>query len=271
MKPRTSIFSDEGVGFLDQIAAERALLAFDYEGTLAPSSDAHDLAEMRPETRVLLRTTARLYPCAVISSRTRAEAAGRVEGIPLIGVIGSEGPETSGPLDKSMRSHVAEWQARLERTLARAKGVAIENRGLFLALNYHHAPSSSEARNRIREAVAQLGGAIAFHDQGVVKVLPEEVPTRANAIRQLCQRFALNVVVNVGDDSSEEQAFRCDLVTAAFRIGIGRGSHARFELAGQVEMDELMQALVLARTRIDGPRGGGDEIIRALRRDLGRG
>jgi len=271
MKPATSILSDEGVGFLCEIAFARALLAFDYDGALAPRSNVEGLSEMRPETRTLLQALALLYPCAVLSHRARSDLAAHLEGIALIGIIGGERPEAGlDPFERSMRSLMAEWQARLEKALGGARGVEIENRGLSLALHYRHAPSASEARRAIGEAVAQLGGAIAFDDQAVVNVLSEESPTKAIAIRRLCERFALKAVVYVGKDRSEDEAFRCDIVTAAFRIGVERGSHARFGLSGQAEMDELLRALVVARAGIGGQAGGAG-IIRAMRRELGHG
>ena len=102
------ILSGQGGDILDQIAAARALLAFVYDGTLAPYTEERTAADMRPETRALLRTAALLYPCAVISGRARADVAARVEGIPLIGVIGNHGAEAGfGPLDMGVhgRSH----------------------------------------------------------------------------------------------------------------------------------------------------------------------
>ena len=68
-----SVLSDEGVSILDQIAAARALLAFDYDGTLAPYTDERDLAELRAETRTLLRTAALLYPCEEAARGERRE------------------------------------------------------------------------------------------------------------------------------------------------------------------------------------------------------
>src|SRR6266536_2981490 len=66
-----TILSVDGRGALDDLAARRALLAFDFDGTLAPIVGDRDAAQMRPETRRLLRALALLYPCAVISGRER--------------------------------------------------------------------------------------------------------------------------------------------------------------------------------------------------------
>jgi trehalose 6-phosphate phosphatase len=259
------ILSGEGDDILDQIAAERALLAFDYDGTLAPYTDERTAANMRAETRTLLRTAALLYPCAVVSGRARADVVARVEGIPLIGVIGNHGAEAGfGPLDGSLRARVAEWQALLEPALADAEGVEIENKGFSIALHHRRARSWSDARRRIHAAIAPLEGAIVFEGHAVVNVLPEGAPTKANAIRQLCERFSLDVVVYVGDDRSDEEAFQCEAVTVAIRIGLDARSRARFALPDQADVDELLRALIVARARLDGRGAECDSVLRAL-------
>jgi trehalose 6-phosphate phosphatase len=264
-----SILSDQGGDIVDRIAAARALLAFDYDGTLAPYTDQRDAAVMRAETRTLLRTAALLYPCAVVSGRSRADVAARVEGIPLIGVVGNHGAEAGfGPLDDSLRARTAEWQALLAPALAQADGVEIENKGFSLALHHRRARSWGAARQAIHAAIARLQGAVVFEGHAVVNVLPEGAPTKANAIRQLCARFALDVVVYVGDDRSDEEAFQCDAVTVAVRIGIDPASRARFSLSEQAEVDGLLRALIQARARLDG-RSGGEGLVRAMGEDGG--
>jgi trehalose 6-phosphate phosphatase len=60
MKP---ILGSDGLQTLDELARARALLAFDFDGTLAPIVPDRDAAAMRPETWRLLRALALLYPC----------------------------------------------------------------------------------------------------------------------------------------------------------------------------------------------------------------
>jgi trehalose 6-phosphate phosphatase len=265
----TPILSGDGVEVLGRIAAARALLAFDYDGTLAPYSEDRDAADMRPETRALLRTAAVLYPCAVVSGRARRDVATRFEGIPLIGIIGNHGAEAGfGPLDRKLQAQVAEWSASLAPLLAGAQGVEIEDKGYSLALHHRRSPSWEEAKRSIREAVARLGGATVFEGHAVVNILPEGAPTKADAIRELCRRFMLDVVVYVGDDRSDENAFRCDVVKVAIRIGPDESSRARYSLADQWEVDQLLRALVTVRARLDGRRLDCDGILRAIR---GRG
>ncbi|HET6438561.1 MAG TPA: trehalose-phosphatase [Anaeromyxobacter sp.] len=260
-----AVLTPEGGDLLEQIARARALLAFDYDGTLAPYVDDRHAAEMRAETRTLLRTAAILYPCAVVSGRARTDVAARLEGVPLIAVIGNHGAEAGfGPLDSDLREKVAKWEARLVPALGDIEGVEVENKGFSLALHYRHARSWSEARRLIGRFVSRLEHALVFEGHAVVNVLPEDAPTKANAIRELCARFALNTVVYVGDDRSDEEAFRCEAVSVAIRIGLDPFSSARYAVTEQAEVDRLLRELVLSRARIDGRDISADGLLRAL-------
>lgn len=255
----------EDVDVLDQIAKARALLAFDYDGTLAEYVRERAAVGMRLDTRKLLHTAALLYPCAVVSGRARADLAARVEGMPLVGIVGNHGAEPEfGFRDVALQARVAEWQALLQRALVDEEGIEIENKGLSIALHYRRAQFWSEARRRIRAAILRLEYAITFEGYAVVNVLPRGAPTKANAIRRMCERFGLNVVVWVGDNQSGDESFRCDAVTVAIRIGIEAASRARFALPGQADIDELLRALIIARARLDGREGDCDAIALAL-------
>jgi len=239
----TAILSASRGDVLEQIARARALLAFDYDGTLASYVDDRHAADMRPETRTLLRTA----------------------GIPLIAVIGNHGAEAGfGPLDRTLRGRVAEWEAIVAPLLPDMEGVELENKGFSLAFHHRRARSWSEARKRIRQLTSRLEHAIVFEGHAVVNVLPEEAPTKANAIRELCTRFGLNTVVYVGDDRSDEEAFRCEAVSVAIRIGLDPRSSAKYAVSDQADIDHLLRELVLARARVDG-RAPGEGLLRSLR------
>ena len=60
-------------GVLQQLAWSRALLAFDFDGTLAPIVADRDRAAMRARTRRLFERVCARYPVAVISGRSQRE------------------------------------------------------------------------------------------------------------------------------------------------------------------------------------------------------
>ena len=78
---------------LQQFAWSRVLLAFDYDGTLAPIVRDPDKAAMRASTRRLLLEVSRAYPCVVISGRSRADVRRKVREVRLMAVMGNHGIE----------------------------------------------------------------------------------------------------------------------------------------------------------------------------------
>jgi trehalose 6-phosphate phosphatase len=259
------ILSPDGAAVIDEIARARTLLAFDFDGTLAPIVEERAHARMRPETRALLRATALLYPCAVISGRTRADVAARVADVPLVAVVGCHGAEPGfGPLDRALERRVAAWRAELERALRGCEGIDVEDKRFGLALHYRRARSWRDAERRALAAAEGLEGALVFGGHAVVNVQPEEAPTKGDAIRELCERLRARIALYVGDDRTDEEAFRSEVVGISICVGGGEGSSAAYGLADQGEIDELLRALVAARVRQDGRGERWEGLVRLM-------
>ena len=77
----TYLFTRANQELLEMFAWSNVLLAFDYDGTLAPLVTAPTRATMRVSTRRLLRQASTLYPCVVISGRAQDDALGRLRGV----------------------------------------------------------------------------------------------------------------------------------------------------------------------------------------------
>jgi trehalose-phosphatase len=67
-----NILADSQASTLHDFAHQRVLLAFDFDGTLAPIVRNPAVATMRARTSSLLTKVAKAYPCVVISGRSRA-------------------------------------------------------------------------------------------------------------------------------------------------------------------------------------------------------
>lgn len=263
----TPILSPAAAAVLDEIARDRTLLAFDFDGTLAPIVADRAAAALRPATRDLLRTTALLYPCAVVSGRTRADVAARLAGLPLVAVVGNHGAEPGfGPVDRRLAERVAGWRGALAPLLAAAEGVELEDKRLGVALHYRNAASPTEAARAIDRAVAALDGARVIRGNAVVNAVPAEAPTKGDAVRALCDRLGVRVAVYVGDDSTDEEAFRSEAVRFAIRVGAHDASSAGWSLGSQEEVDDLLRALVDARARLDGRDASWERLVRAASR-----
>src|ERR1035441_6032607 len=89
------ILSRASRAILARLALNRTLCAFDFDGTLSPIVEHPAQASMRDRTRILLDRLAALYPCVVISGRSRADLLGRLGSVKLASVIGNHGAERS--------------------------------------------------------------------------------------------------------------------------------------------------------------------------------
>jgi trehalose 6-phosphate phosphatase len=249
-----------------EIARARTLLAFDFDGTLAPIVADRDRAAMRDETRALLRATALLYPCAVISGRGRADVAARVDGIPLVAIIGCHGAEAGfGPLDRALVRRVAGWRAAIDEALRGCDGIEVEDKRFGLAIHYRRARSWGAAERRAAAAARRLPGATVVGGHAVVNVVPTEAPTKGDAVAALCARLGSGSAVYVGDDLTDEDAFRSGVVSVSIAIGSARESAAAYRLEGQEQIDDLLRALVCARAEQDGRGARCDGLLRAVR------
>ncbi len=261
-----AILSEDARGLLDGLARERALLVFDFDGTLAPIVERPADAVIRATTRSLLRVVALLYPCAVVSGRSRADLAPRLEGIPLVAFAGNHGAEAGfGPVDRTPCPAVRAWRETLQAALHGVRGVEIEDKGLSIAIHYRRAPDAAGAQRRVRAAAEALEGARIFGGLAVVNVAPADAPDKGAAVEEILQRVGRRRVLYVGDDVTDEQAFAAESVSVSVRIGASERSAARFYLPEQSAVDALLAALVAARRKLDGAGDRIEGLVRAAR------
>jgi trehalose 6-phosphate phosphatase len=261
------ILSEEALPVLEEVARGGHLLALDFDGTLCPIVENPADARLSDATRRLLRLVAVLYPCAVVSGRSRADLLPRVDGIPLVAVVGNHGAEAGyGPVDVSVRDVVAAWSARARERLSTVAGVEVEDKGLSLAIHYRRAPAREEARGAVHAVARTLGGARVFDGHEVVNVVPSGVHDKGAAIAALLARVGRRRALYLGDDTTDEDAFRSPAVDPAIRVGPTHPSAAAYYLSSQAAVDDLLRALLRARRKLDGLDDGIDGLVRALGR-----
>jgi trehalose 6-phosphate phosphatase len=128
------ILSADNVELLAQYAWSRVLLAFDFDGTLAPIVEDRDRASMRATTHRLLQRVCMLYPCAIISGRSRTDVTPRLKGLRVKYVMGNHGLEPGKHMAKFERQ-IATVRSMLEVSLASRHGVDVEDKRFSLAIH----------------------------------------------------------------------------------------------------------------------------------------
>ena len=230
--------------------ARPVLLAFDYDGVLAPLVRKPSGAYMRPRTRVLLARLARHYPVAVVSGRAWKDVAGFVDGLAPT-IVGNHGFELGHParVPAAVLRKVRRWRRRLERALAGVDGIHFEDKRSTLAVHYGLARSWRRAERAVYEAANQLEGTRLIPGKKVLNVLPHDFPSKGDAVRALVAKLGCEGAVYVGDDVTDEDAFAVG-APLVFGVHVGKGpSLAPWRLAEQRDVDRLIQVLLDARGR----------------------
>jgi trehalose 6-phosphate phosphatase len=229
-------------------AQKRVLLAFDFDGTLAPIVRKPEAAAMRARTARLLAEVARLYPCVVISGRARADVMKKVAAIPLRAVFGNHGMEPSPGL-RAWRRQTDVWHAQLASALPPVAGVVIENKGVSLAVHYRQARAPALVHRLILALLADLRGTRIVEGKRVVNILPAGAPDKGSALITLRKCLRCQAAIYVGDDDNDEDVFA--LATQepllGIRIGHSRRSHAKYFVPSQAAIDQLLLRLLHAR------------------------
>ncbi len=238
-----------------------ALVAFDYDGTLAPIVD--DPMQARPHPRVIRALeglAAHVRLVAVVTGRPAAlavELAGLddVPGLRHIVVVGHYGLErwdaATGQLSRSDPPPGLDDVRKALPALLESCGVDdanVEDKGLSVAVHVRRSTSPDHAFQAIRGPLDQLAeqhGLVAEPGRYVVELRPPGMD-KGRALRALADETAASTVVFCGDDLGDLAAFA--EVIAMRR----RGVRGLLLCSGSDEVSALAEQADLV---VDGPAG----------------
>jgi trehalose 6-phosphate phosphatase len=236
---------------LERFASSNLLVAFDYDGTLAPIVSTPDRAHMRPITRRLLKGVAQRYPCVVISGRSRDDLVQRLRDVPIVHVSGNHGLEPWAEEPRYIRQ-AQRWVEQLAPRLAPFRGIVIENKTYSISIHYRAARDKTQALNVIDQATRDLSGSRRIGGRMVVNLLPKGAPTKGTALELARRLLACDFALYVGDDETDEDVFSVHSSERllSIRVGAAAGSRAKYCLKHQGEIDRLLRRLVELRLRV---------------------
>jgi trehalose 6-phosphate phosphatase len=171
-----------------------------------------------------------------------------MRNVPVRHLVGDHGYEPEGE-PRRRTTHVREWQAQLTATLPRGEGLLLEPKRNSLTVHYRQARNRRGAPATIAAAVKRLRNARAIEGDEAVNVIPCDGPHKGIALRDAWRALGCDVAVYVGDDNTDEDAFRVAGANRllAIRVGFGRPSAARYRLRRQDEIDDLLAVLLELR------------------------
>lgn len=235
---------------LFQLAHSRVLLAFDFDGTLAPIVEDRDAAGMQETTRGLLGRLSKLYPTAVISGRSQRDVRDRMRGLGVKYVIGNHGLEPGIRIER-FEDAVKEVLPALEAALSGVQGVEVEDKRYSLAIHYRRARQKASARKAILDAVAPLTAFRIIGGKLVMNLVPVGAAHKGDAVLDLREREGADIAFYIGDDLTDEDVFTLDQPGRLFtvRVGLSKSSAARYFVRNQRQIDRLLTELIALRKR----------------------
>lgn len=204
------IDSPAGRSALGLAVGARWLLAFDFDGTLAPIVTDPAAAVIPPAVSTDLAILARRRTVAVITGRSRRDVLSRLPpGIAY--VVGNHGCELPGGETALLAQAIAtteRWRLALAPLLART-GLRLESKGPSLALHWRGCEDAAD--------LAGLATRLALHldprphlvagDQ-VLNLLLPGLPDKGVAIQHLMRISGCPGAVFIGDDITDATVFR---------------------------------------------------------------
>lgn len=242
------LFQPRGEAALAAVMRRSPLLAFDFDGTIAPIVPRPEQARVPAGVSGKLSRLAARLPVAIVSGRSAADLAHRLGFAPHY-IIGNHGAEM-GPHASVARSAELEPVRELLRThgtALRKAGVTVEDKGLSLALHYRLAMNPGAALELIRETLRAVHTQCrTFAGKMVENVVPAGAPDKGRALHLLVEQSCSSCAVFFGDDVNDEPVFEsapADWLTV--RIGReDRSSRANFFLDHPAELSLVLERML---------------------------
>ena len=236
---------------LQETMQRRPLLAFDFDGTLAPIvARPGDARVPAPVAHRLQRLAAQL-PVAVVSGRRVQDVRPRLLFTPWR-IVGNHGAEDE--TERPSVAHARDLGLARERLDAHAAalrqaGVVVEDKVMSIALHYRLASDREAAQQAIADLVRTLPPSLSvFGGKMVVNIVVAQARDKADAVAALVDASGAGAAVFVGDDVNDEPVFvRAEPSWLTVRVGQDDpSSQARYFLDGPADLPRLLDRMLEA-------------------------
>ena len=209
------------------LTADDALF-LDFDGTLAGLQDDPDTVFLAPGMDGVLETIGNRLggALAILSGRDAGDLARRVPG--GLWRIGNHGLLPLAPDQVAPETRAAAPEAvrgAIEKISAMFHGTRVETKGPVLALHYRQAPDSADSLgSALAEAGLSDAGYRIQHGKFVFEAKPEDA-NKGRALARMMQEapFAGRRPVMIGDDTTDEDAFRAANGLGGLTVKVGAG------------------------------------------------
>jgi trehalose 6-phosphate phosphatase len=251
------LFTKKGEAALAAALQRRPLLAFDFDGTLAPIVSRPDEARIPTAVAARLSWLVPRLPVAIVTGRSVADVRGRLGFTPRY-IVGNHGAEEeSDPVGTAARASaltpLRDLLASRGAALADA-GILVEDKGQSIALHYRLSRHREHALALVHELLSKVPVPLhVFAGKMVVNATAAGAPDKAHAVRALLARSGASCAVFAGDDVNDEPVFESAPPTW-LTVRVGRDdpkSRAQFFLDSPNEVALLLERMLVHLPRLD--------------------
>jgi trehalose 6-phosphate phosphatase len=231
--------------------AEILALLLDFDGTLVRIQRRPMQVRVSRRTKHMLERFAR-HPklvVAIVSGRRRHDLQTRIgiETLHYVGLHGAEAEGTNTRISKDGEKILAMAKRRARKQIAPMRGMRIEDKGLSFAVHYRGATArvARAAKSCLLKLVAPLQHSLKVFEGAMVwEILPNEIPGKGAAARVLLRELPKGTpAIYVGDDGTDESAFRTLRHQITIRVGKVKESNAKYYLRNTSEVIHFLLRL----------------------------
>lgn len=235
---------------------ERIALFLDLDGTLAPIAPTPAMVQLEPQTRTVLQSLVEneSNPIAIVSGRGIDDLKNIVK-LPGIIYAGNHGLEIAGPgleflhpKAKDCMELIAGISKTLASQLSAIKGAMVEFKRLTASIHYRLAADHdfNRIRTAVNEAVQPFEEQVRITEgRRVVEIRPAVEWNKGYAVRWILKQIGIDetATIYIGDDKTDEDAFRALPKGITIHVGTFNWTSARFLVGGPDDVVTFMQHL----------------------------
>jgi trehalose 6-phosphate phosphatase len=239
-----------------QAVHDHWLLAFDFDGTLAPFTSNPADSFLSPAAMENLGRLTVARTVAVISGRAAEDVRARVPIDALvIGNHGAEGLPGEVHAEKRARACVRAWLAILGRLTAQS-ACWIEDKGLSISFHWRMAenhPAAMAEAHRLADALVPRPHLVP--GEMVLNCMPPGLPDKGDALRRLLDQHALHQALFIGDDWTDAAVFNAqDPRITGIEVG-EKNLGAFWRVPDQAAVENLLK--IMSDALMPSPRATG--------------
>jgi trehalose 6-phosphate phosphatase len=228
--------------------ANHLLVGLDYDGTLTPIVPDPADAHLAPAARELIKAVAALpnTSVAIISGRSLQDVRARV-GVDGLFYAGNHGLEIVGPGLRFLEPTSAQLETTfhdlaiaLRDALATVPGVIVENKSLSVSVHFRKVVPSqkSEVAHQVHALVPDT--LLVKRGNEVFEVVPAVDWHKGAALALIVEHLGKPATLFIGDDRTDEDAFRTLTGAITIRVGDPAETAARYHVADPAAVHDFL-------------------------------